>query len=43
MGKTFKIPKIVRVCSIHKFPLMANGKCSVCVYARFGRQLRDII
>ncbi len=31
------------VCSIHGEKLMPNGKCSVCVYAKFGRQLRYII
>lgn len=30
-------------CPIHKVPLMSNGKCSVCVYARFGAQLRNIV
>ncbi len=33
-----------KTCSVHKKErLMANGKCSICVWARFGYQLKEII
>lgn len=35
---------VVFRCRIHRGqPLMENGKCSICVWERFGYQLKEII